>query len=303
MDLSFYEFFLLEEDFPNYTFGVEIEVPLYHTKEGIDRDAVMGQAVKSMQLGWKWTVDQTCMPGVEIVCSPNPITSDALGALESDVEHFKQTIEAAGMKVFDRPSRCATHFHIGGLDMDTKIKIAELWTKGGVQDMGNKLISPDRKQLMDGDPRSSYMRRVSSINQYQTLPHRLATTKAGKMFQKIGNWLLNTISLDKYGKYDKFYSMSPRGGLGTLEFRTKETTLDGKELSTIVRMIAALAASTDQLYGQMQQQPLQSGDVRRAMYQHGVGPHDIAHVMRNAAGRTNTNVPRGTNQGKQQASE
>lgn len=284
--MDFYEYFLLEaNEYPDWKFGVEVEVAMEPMDASINRDGIVDTAIKGMRLGWKWKIDQTCIPGVEIVCSPQPIIQTSLNQLELDLNFFSNTCQQAGIKFVSKPENCATHIHIGGLNMDTKIKVADLWAKG-VQDMGSALISPERQKLLDVNPRftPTYMRRINSINQYQTLPHAIASTSAGKLVQKSLNWLKNTIAMDKYGNYDKFYSLSPRGGLGTLEFRTKESTLDGKEISILIRTIAAFAASADQLYTQGN---VSKPQMRQALYQQGVSGKDLGYVMR----KSNLNKP------------
>lgn len=280
---GFRDFLVLEADeYPNLTFGVEVEVA-FAPKQGGWEDKSIQQIMDQMKLGWSFGTDPTCMPGIEMKTKPNPISNDVLQTLKSDLEIFNSGIQKLGLETIKKPGRCATHIHIGGLPEDAKVKVAKLWVDGGVQDMGQSMIAPTRRKLLD-DPGHSYMKRVKNINQYQTLGQSVPTSGVGKFIQKVLMWLKNVVSFDKYVGWDKFYSMSPRGGLGTLEFRTKESTTDGQELATIVKMLAAFCSSADKLYDQLQQKgSLDTADLRQAMYSGGVAPKDIAHVMRRAS--------------------
>lgn len=281
MEFNFREYLILEADeYPDLTFGVEIEVSMANYNDQ-DISRIMNQ----MKLGWSFGKDMTCMPGIEMKTKPNPITNDVLHSLESDLNIFNKSIEKLGLQVIKNPGRCATHIHIGGLSEESKIKVAKIWIDGGVQDMETALIHPERKKLLDAGT-GSYMRRVNSINQYQTLPHDIATSTIGKFIQRTLSYLKNMLSFDRYAGYDKFYSMSPRGGLGTLEFRTKESTTDGHELAILVKTLAAFCSAADSLYNQMQGgKKLDTSDIRKSLYQGGVSGKDLAYVMRRSAGK------------------
>lgn len=283
MEMNFFgfrDFLMLETDeYPNLTFGVEVEVA-FAPRVGGWKDEEIQQIINQMKLGWSFGKDQTCQPGIEMKTKPNPITSSVLQALESDLNIFNQNVKNSGFEIVKNPERCATHIHIGGLSEESKIKIAKLWVDGGVQDMGQTMIAPARRKLLD-EP--SYMRRVSSVNQYQTMAHNIPKTKVGKFVQKLLTWLKNVVSFDKFVGWDKFYSMSPRGGLGTLEFRTKESTTDGHELAILVKSLAAFCSAADMLYNKLQQGSLDTSDVRQAMYSGGVSPKDLGYVMRRAS--------------------
>lgn len=284
MEMNFYgfrDFLMLEADeYPNLTFGIEIEVA-FAPRTGGWEDSDIQQIIDQMKLGWSFGKDQTCQPGIEMKTKPNPITNSVLQTLEADLNTFNQGVKNAGFEVVKNPGRCATHIHIGGLDEEAKVKVAKLWVDGGVQDMEQAMIAPTRRKLLD-EP--SYMRRVKSVNQYQTMAHSIPKTGIGKFVQKLLMWLKNMVSLDKFVGWDKFYSMSPRGGLGTLEFRTKESTTDGHELAILVKAIAAFCSAADTLYNKMQQQgSLDTSDLRQAMYSGGVSPKDLGYVMRRAA--------------------
>lgn len=278
---GFYDFLMIEADeYPQLTFGIEIEVPFAPRQSGwdnIDFQSIMNQ----MKLGWSYGKDQTCMPGIEIKTKPNSITNAVLSQLQMDLVTFQDGVKQQGLEIVKKPGRCATHIHIGGLDDESKVKIAKLWVNGGVQDMGQAMIAPTRRKLLD-EP--SYMRRVTNVNQYQTMAHSIPKTGIGKFIQKILMWLKNTVSLDKFVGWDKFYSMSPRGGLNTLEFRTKESTIDGKELSILVKSIGAFCSASDKLYDQLEKNgSLDTSDLKQAMYSGGVSPKDLGYVMRRAA--------------------
>jgi len=281
---SFRDFLVLESEYPNLTFGVEVEVA-FAAREGGWDDSQIQQVISQMKLGWSFGHDQTCIPGIEMKTKPNPITDAVLQTLKSDLDIFNVGVQKLGLQIVKNPGRCATHIHIGGLDETTKVKIAKLWIDGKVQDMEIPLIDPERRKLMDAPSGVSYMRRVNSINQYQTLPHSVATTGLGKFLQKTLSWLKNTLGMDKFAGWDKFYSMSPRGGLGTLEFRTKESTTDGHEIGILVKTLGAFCSAADSLYNKMQSGGLDSGSVRQALYKGGVGARDLGYVMRRAAGR------------------
>jgi hypothetical protein len=277
MDMSFSEFLVLEvNEYPNLKFGVEIEIPIANWTENLIKPIL-----KQMGLGWSYGVDMTCVPGIEIKCKPQYITNSALQTLEADLQLFKNGAEKAGLQIGKNPGRCATHIHIGGLNQDTKIKVAKLWIDGGIQDMETSLINPERKKLMDTP--GSYMRRVKSIDQYQTLPHSVASTKVGKFIQDTISFLKNTLAFDKYAGYDKFYSLSPRGGLGTLEFRTKESTVDGHEIAVLIRSIGALCSAASYLYDKLRSGEFDSSTVRQTLYKGGVGARDLSYVMRRAS--------------------
>ena len=288
--MTFREFILLEADHPEWTFGIEIEVMFKNTvmkgKDYFDYhiDNILELVVPNMQLGWTYDRDRTCQPGIELKCSPKPITDSSLSTLNSDLEYFRARIDKAGLVVVNTShsrQHCATHIHIGGLDMDTKIKLGQIWTNG-VQDIATNLISPERKELMN---QPSYMRRVNSMNQYQTIPHSVVSNPVMKFIQTTLNWLkIKAIpTFGGFQMHDKYYTLSPRHNLGTMEFRTKESTLDGQEISTIIRSIAALTASVDQLI----KSGVSGSSVRQAMRSQGVSTSDLRQVMQKSRGTVN----------------
>lgn len=281
--MDFREFIMLEaNEYPQYTCGIEIEVSFQPRVEGW-QDSDVGKVIDKMQLGWAFGKDQTCQPGIEMKTKkPLPITNTVLQTLETDLQIFTQGIKNLGLEINKNPSRCATHIHLGGLNDEEKYKVAKLWIDGGVQDMEMSLISPQRRKLLDQGS-GSYMRRVNSINQYNTIPHSIAGSKLGKFVQRLLMWLKNTLSLDKYAGWDKFYSMSPRSGFGTLEFRTKESTTDGRELAILVKSIAAFCSASGSLFDKLQQHgKIDIKDIKKALYFGGVGLHDLDYVAKRA---------------------